>query len=229
MYVLHYAPDNASLVVRLALEEAGLPYRAALVDRAARAQEGAAYRAINPVGLIPALETPDGPIFETGAILLWLADRHPGAGLAPGVDDPARGAFLKWLFFVANTAHADLRQVYYPARYVGPEGAAGHRDRITARLRDHFALLEAAAGAERAVFAPPSVLGAYVVTLMRWARLYPAGQTAWFDPARYPALCALAATIDARPATARAALAEGLGPLPFSDPHPPAPPEGSAT
>ena len=39
MYVLHYAPDNASLAVRLALEELGVPYRTALVDRAARAQE----------------------------------------------------------------------------------------------------------------------------------------------------------------------------------------------
>ena len=42
MYVLHYAPDNASLIVRLALEEMGLPYRTVLVDRARREQDGAA-------------------------------------------------------------------------------------------------------------------------------------------------------------------------------------------
>ena len=53
---LHYAPDNASLIVRLALEEAGLPYRTVLVDRAANAQRSPAYMALNPAGRIP----PDG-------------------------------------------------------------------------------------------------------------------------------------------------------------------------
>ena len=90
MYVLHYAPDNASLIVRLALEEAGLPYRSALVDRAARAQDSAAYRALNPTGLIPTLATPQGPISETAAILLWLSEAHPEAGLAPRPGSPLR-------------------------------------------------------------------------------------------------------------------------------------------
>ena len=105
-YVLHFAPDNASLIVRLALDHAGLPYQTRLVDRAARAQETAAYRALNPNGLIPTLETPHGVLFETGAILLWLADTHGGLGPAP--DDPGRGNWLKWLFFVANTVHPAL-------------------------------------------------------------------------------------------------------------------------
>ena len=137
MYVLHYAPDNASLAVRLALEELGLPYRTALVDRARQAQEGAAYRAVTPTGLIPALETPDGVIFETGAILLWLADRH--GGLAPAPDAPERGDFLKWFFLTANTLHPDLRALFYPHRYAGAD-KAGHRalteDRILALPRD---------------------------------------------------------------------------------------------
>ncbi|MCB2144531.1 MAG: glutathione S-transferase N-terminal domain-containing protein, partial [Rhodobacteraceae bacterium] len=67
MYVLHYAPDNASLIVRLVLTELNQPFETALVDRRVRAQDGAAYRALNPNGLIPALETPGGAIFETGA------------------------------------------------------------------------------------------------------------------------------------------------------------------
>ena len=80
MYVLHYAPDNASLIVRLALEELGVPYRTTLVDRATRQQDSAAFRALNPAGLIPVLETPDGPLSETGAILLWLVERHGALG-----------------------------------------------------------------------------------------------------------------------------------------------------
>jgi len=62
-YVLHYAPDNASMIFRLALEHLGVAYQTALVDRAAGGQNAAAYLALNPNGLIPVLETPQGPIF----------------------------------------------------------------------------------------------------------------------------------------------------------------------
>ena len=121
-YRLHYAPDNASLIVRLALEELGVPYDTVLVDRAARAQRRPAYLALNPNGLIPVLETPVGPIFETGAILLWLADTH--GALAPVPNDPPRAAFLKWLFWVSDTLHADLRMLFHPENYTGPDAAA---------------------------------------------------------------------------------------------------------
>ena len=62
--VLHYAPDNASLIVRLALEQLRLPYETRLIDRAAAEQTSAAYRQLNPAGLIPVLETADGPILR---------------------------------------------------------------------------------------------------------------------------------------------------------------------
>lgn len=226
MYLLHYAPDNASLIVRLVLEEAGLPYRTALVDRAARAQDGAAYRAVNPAGLIPALETPQGTLFETGAILLWLADRH---GFGPGEAEPGRLVLLKWLFFLANTVHADLRQLFYHDHYVPPEAAAGHHDLLTLRLKRHFALLDRAAGDAPGPFAVGGVLAPYVVVLMRWAVLYPEGQPAWFTLADYPALSRLAHQLEARPATRRLALAEGLGPNPFTAPQDATPPHGSVS
>ena len=100
-YVLHYAPDNASLIVRLALEHRGLPYRAALVDRAAKAQETTGFRKLNPNGLIPVLETPEGPLFETGAILLYLAEKF-GAFLPQ--DPTRRTEALSWLFWQMGSA-----------------------------------------------------------------------------------------------------------------------------
>ena len=119
-YRLHYAPDNASLIVRLALEEMRLPYQAVLVDRRVAAQKSADYLALNPHGRIPVLDTPDGAIFETGAILLWLADRHrtQACAMMPPPDHPDRGHALKWLFFLSNTLHAELRMLFYPALYV---------------------------------------------------------------------------------------------------------------
>lgn len=228
MYVLHYAPDNASLIVRLALEEAGLPYQTALVDRATRAQVSAAYRALNPTGLIPTLVTPQGPVSETAAILLWLAETHPDAGLAPPAGSALRIPFLKWLLFLSNTAHADLRQVFYPAQYVPAAAIPGHTALAHARMINHFTLLNQAAMAQPALFAAPGVLGAYCAVLMRWSVLYPRDGAKWFRPDDFPALLAVAAQLETRPAALAAADAEGLGPTPFSAPVPAVPPEGAA-
>ena len=226
MYILHYAPDNASLIIRLVLEEAGLPYQTALVDRTLRAQDSAAYRSVNPAGLIPALETPDGPIFETAAILLWLSDRHT---LGPKPDAPNRGTFLKWLFFISNTAHADLRQLFYPSQYVPPEATAGHHALLTSRMIRHFTLLNQAASEHPDLFMPPAILASYLCALMRWAVLYPVGQSQWFDPAQFPRLVALAKAIETRPSARRSAAIEGLGATAFSAPSYATPPNGTST
>lgn len=229
MYILHYAPDNASLIIRLALEELGLPYRAALVDRPRRAQDGPAYRAINPLGLIPALETPQGALFETGAILLWLSEAQ--GRLVPPPGDPERGHFLKWLFFVSNTAHADLRMVFYPQNYVGGDPAAQQalHETVTARMRGHLAQLDDLAAGPAPWFGAqePTVLDFYVVALLRWSALYARLSPDWFRIAGFPALRLLAERLEARPAAQAVADAEGLGALPFSAPSMPTPPEGS--
>jgi glutathione S-transferase len=224
MYVLHYAPDNASLIVRLVLDGAGLPYRTALVNRARRQQDSPAYRALNPTGLIPTLETPQGPISETGAILLWLADTHQ---LAPAPGHPDRPVFLKWLFFLSNTAHADLRQIFYPHQYAPAEAHRAHREITAARMLRHFALLDAAAARHPRLFAPATPLGTYAVTLTRWSALYPPQGPRWFDLAAFPALEALARAQEVRVETPVIARAEGLGPHPFTRPEQPNPPEGS--
>jgi glutathione S-transferase len=226
MYTLHYAPDNASLIIRLVLEEANLPYHTALVDRTARAQDSTAYRAINPAGLIPALETQDGPIFETAAILLWLSDTHD---LGPKPGDPIRGTYLKWLFFMSNTAHADLRQLFYPGQYVPADATPGHHALLTARMIRHFTLLNRAAADHPDLFTPPSILASYLSPLMRWAVLYPSGQSKWFHLADYPRLATLAAGVETRPCAQRIATAEGLGITPFTAPRFATPPQGSAT
>jgi len=230
MYVLHYAPDNASLIVRLALEELGLAYETRLVDRRARAQDSPAFRALNPVGVIPVLETPEGPLSETGAILLWLSETHHA--LAPQAGEPGRGMFLKWLFFVSNTLHADLRLVFYPGKYVGGDEEAQEtlHDAVTTRLRRHLALLEDLAGQGHGWFAAaaPSVLDLYVAVILRWAQLYGRYGSDWFELAEFPRLAAMAVRIEGRASMRVAVAAEGLGETPLSAPHPCAPPEGSA-
>lgn len=229
-YILHYAPDNASLVIRLALEEMGIPYETALVNRRQNAQDSAAYRGLNPNGLIPVLETPQGPIFETAAILLWLADAH--TQLAPAPDSPDRAAFLKWLFFSSNTLHADLRILFYAEKYIDASHAEQLRNGIQPRLRQHLRILDDVAKT-RPVWLnadQPSVLTYYLACQMRWMALYPANSDrSWFQLADTPQLQTILMNLESRPATRAAISAEGLGVTPFTSPAYAKPPEGSAT
>ncbi|MDO8881724.1 MAG: glutathione S-transferase N-terminal domain-containing protein [Pseudotabrizicola sp.] len=225
MYVLHYAPDNASMIIRLVLEGADLPYRTALVDRSTRQQDSAAYRALNPMGLIPTLQTQHGAMSETAAILLWLGDQH---GLTPAPHTSERPVMLQWLTFTANTAHADLRQMFYPDRYVPASAKGAHHRLMAARMLDHFDHLNREAEAHPALFGIKGILAPYVCALMRWSVLYPRGQTGWFTLGDFPALHGIASALEAAPQSARVALAEGLGRHPFTAPAYPVPPEGSA-
>lgn len=229
-YRLHHAPDNASLIVRLTLLELGQPFDAVLVDRTRQAQKSPAYLALNPNGLIPVLETDSGPIFETGAILLWLADRH--GALMPTPGDPRRGEALKWLFFLSNTLHAGLRMQFYPAAYVGEDAHAQACLRKTnaANLAAHLKKLNTLAqGRDWLLGNDLSVLDLYLAPLLRWCALYPLGDTGWFALPDYPALAAILERLETRGSVKAADQAEGLGPRPFTDPRLATPPEGSAT
>ena len=227
LYRLHYAPDNASLCVRLALLRAGVPFETVLVDRRTRQQDSPAYRALNPNGLIPVLEMPDGPLFETAAILLWIADRH-GEGLAPSPLDADRGRFLTWLFWLSNTLHPPLRILFYPETFMA--GDTGPLlDRTRDRVSDMLDLLDREApglvpwlGGERA-----SILDCYLAPMLRWLPVYDGAGRDRDDLARRPNLLAVLRRMDDRPETQEAARAEGLGPRPFSAPARPNPPEGS--
>lgn len=229
-YRLYYSPDSANLVVRVALELLGAPYEAVLVDRARREQHSAAYRRLNPQGLIPVLVDGETVLFETGAILLYLADRHPG--LAPPPADPARGDCLKWLFFLSNTLHADLRIAFYRERYADEEAARESVGR-TARQRalGHFRLLEQQLAAHDGPWLLPwgrSVCDVYLAVCARWARLYPPGASLSADALDdCPKLLAVCSTLDGDPAVVRACGAEGIPAPFFTTPRPADPETGS--
>ena len=222
---LHYAPDNASLCIRLALEELDVPYRTCLVDRSAKAHKAASYLAMNPNGLIPVLETPHGPMFETGAILLWLADTYEG--LIPRPGDPARAHALQWLFWLSNTLHPALRMMFYPAQHINGN-PAGLNEVTVQRIRAQLDVLQNASYANWLDAAAPTVQGCYLAPMLRWAALY-GGGPAWFDLRDWPRLLHFAQRFEVCSAAQRAATAEGLGPTSFSAPSPCTPPEGSAT
>ncbi|WP_424939546.1 glutathione S-transferase family protein [Aliiroseovarius sp. S253] len=226
MLKLHYAPDNASLIIRLVLEELGEPYETVLVDRSSNAQQSPAYLKVNPMGTIPALETPHGVVFETAAILLWLVDR--AGRMAPAVDSPDRGAFLSWMMVASNGLQMDLRQHFYAERFTtGP--VEDYRSIVAQRLRGHLDRYETLLGEGHAWLGSedPTALDYYVATPLRWFALYLQNES-WFDLSNWPHLKSLAKRIEARPAMQAAVDAEGLGATPLSHPSPANPPEGVA-
>lgn len=215
---LHHAPDFASTIVRLALEELELPFTLAIVDFDGGTLGTPEYRRVNPVGLIPALETDDGPMFETGAILLWLVDRT--GRLGPGPDDPDRPAFLSWLFFTSNALHQAALAMFYPHRPAGEANTDAARavahDQIIARL----GLIEAMIAAQSPRWLSPDhpgVLGHYIGILVRWLIALPPDPYG-IDLADFPHLRAVLMAHEARPAALRVAEADGLGPTPFTNP-----------
>lgn len=220
---LHYAPDNASLCVRLALEELGLAYETVLVDRRQQAHKSDGFLALNPNGLIPVLETPQGPVFETAAILLWLAETH--GRLMPAIGAPGRMQAIQWMIWLANTLHPTLRMMFYPAQYADGDARPTHR-MAAQRLGAHLDLLCAAETVGWLEQDTASIHACYLAPMLRWAALYGGGE-AWFDLTNWPRLHAFAQRFEMRESARIAALAEGLGATPFSAPSPCNPPEGS--
>ncbi|KIC36134.1 glutathione S-transferase family protein [Leisingera sp. ANG-M7] len=103
---LYYAPNTISVAVAIALEEAGIDYEAVKIDFAAKEQTGAAYAQINPKGRVPALAVEGGILTETGALLEYIADMAPDAGLRP--QDPVLLARMRELmFYLASTMHVN--------------------------------------------------------------------------------------------------------------------------
>lgn len=112
MLTLHYAPGAIATVVAIALHEAGLDHETVRVDFASGEQTKAAYHRLNPKGRVPALVTPQGVLTETGALLDYIAELAPQAGLVPS--DPFAAAKMRetmyWLASTMHVNHAHLKR-----------------------------------------------------------------------------------------------------------------------
>jgi glutathione S-transferase len=94
---LFHHPQSRSAAVRVLLEELGVPHRVELIDLKAGQQREPAFLAINPMGKLPTLRHGHAVVTEQVAIHLYLADLFGGGRLAPAIDDPLRGPYLRWM------------------------------------------------------------------------------------------------------------------------------------
>ncbi len=209
---LYYYPGNASLAPHMLLEELGVPFELVLVDRERAAHKSPAYLKLNPNGQIPVLVDGELVVYEAAAICLHLADRHPEAGMAPGLGTPARANFYQWLMWCTNTLQAMLMHYFYPERLVdaGDASAAGQvRSHAQARAGAMLDLLDhqlASHGNEWLLGRSFTAVDPYALMLGRWTRSFAL-------PARdRPHLGPYLQRMLARPAIARAFAVEGIAP-----------------
>ena len=157
-------------------------------------------------------------MFEVGAILLWLSERH---GLAPAPLSAQRAAFLKWFVFVNQSVHTTALSLLHPYRPAGEVVAREVAEIAHARMTDHLAAIEEMIAMEEPVWlssALPSVLTGYLGMLVRWCVGFPAYPDHAINLDATPALRAVLAAAEARPAALKVAAAEGLGQTMFTRP-----------
>lgn len=100
--IFYHNPRSRSAMARWMLEEVGAPYRIVDMPWETQATRQPDFLAVNPMGKLPTIQHRGVTVTETAAIVAYLADAFPEAGLAPPAGSPERGAYYRWLFFAAG-------------------------------------------------------------------------------------------------------------------------------
>jgi glutathione S-transferase len=176
------------------------------VDFDRQAQRSPDYLRINPRGQVPTLVIDGQPYFESAALLLILAERHPEAQLAPPPDSGLRAAWYQWIVFFTNALGPVYRQWFYPADLGSAEHPPFVRDALRQKIEDAWSLVDTHLQAHGPYMLGASFSGADLLATMymRWSRNMPRPALEW------PALRRLADLVRARPSWARLYEAEGL-------------------
>jgi glutathione S-transferase len=99
--IFYHSPNTRSSATRTLLEELGAPFELRALDQKKGQQREPAYLAVNPMGKVPAIVHRGELVTETVAIFIHLADAFPAAGLAPKLEEPLRGPYLRWVVYYA--------------------------------------------------------------------------------------------------------------------------------
>lgn len=198
---LYYTPGACSLAPHIVLCELGLPHTLEKVDLAGhRTASGADFYSINPKGYVPTLELGEGQrLTEVAAILQYLAELKPAAGLLPAVGTLERAHVLEWLTFISSEIHKSLGALFNPA--IGAEWKAAVLANVDRRLGF---VDQALSGHDYLCGNQFCIADAYLFTIVSWTGFM------HIDLAPWPALAAFQQRVAARPAVQQAMQAEGL-------------------
>ncbi len=173
MTMLYFTPGTCALAPHIVLEWVGGPYQAIKVD-----YKDPAYKAINPLAAVPAMDDGFGVMTQADAILKYLAAKHPEAQLDAGND--RRGAYEldRWLAFLTGDLHPAYYPLFSPQRYTTDEGGTEEVKAAGAKLVSKFLyhLDGHLKGRDHVALAYRNVADAYAFAMVRWApRLLPGG------------------------------------------------------
>jgi glutathione S-transferase len=203
MYTLYYSPGTASMVIHQALLEIGAPFRAELIDFS---RDHGDYLRLNPRGQVPTLVIDGKAYFESAALLMILAERHPEAHLAPPVGSPLRADWYQWVVFFTNSLASAYRYWFYPRDLGSPEHPDFLREALRNRIETAWSLVDAHLAANGPYMLGAQFCGVDLLALMymRWSRNMPRPVTQW------PALKEFADRLRQRPSWKQLYELEGL-------------------
>ena len=196
---LYFSPNACSLASHIALRELALPFELIRVDNQKKlTADGDDFLQINPKGYVAALQLDNGEVLTEGAaILQYLADRVPAAGLAPANGSWERVRLQEWLNFVSSEIHGGLGVLFKDA--IPDEVKALFK----ATLFKRFAILVRTLERQDYLLgAQYSVADAYLFVVLRWAGLFD------IDLQQWPALAKFQQRVGERPAVIAALAAE---------------------
>ena len=200
---LYYAPGACSLSPHIVARELGLPITLQKVNTKDKTMEGGGdFWKVNPRGYVPVLELDDGDKLTEGpAIVQYLADQKPEAGLAPKNGTKERYHLQEWLNFLTSEVHKQFSPLFKPNtpeeyKKIAKENLAGRFDWMDKQL----------AGKEYLTGKQFTVADAYAFVLLGWTK------PTQIDLSKWPNLQAFHKRVAARPKVKEAMQAEGLIP-----------------
>ncbi len=176
-YQLYAADGAGSAIVEAALLLVGADYEIVDAPPWADGPHLARLKALSPIAQVPVLVLPEGTVMnESAAMILFLAERYPAAGLAPPPEDPTRLAFLRWLIFLVASIYPTFTVGDDPARWVEAEAARAELRRSTDDFRLRlWRMVEPACAAPWFLGEHFSALDLYIATMVHWRPRMP-----WF-------------------------------------------------
>jgi glutathione S-transferase len=199
MMKLYFAPNTRATRPRWMLEELEIPYVLERLDMEKREHKSLDYMKIHPHGAVPALIDGSLAMFESAAIVMYLADKFPEKGLAPAPDSHERGTYYQWILYVMTTLEPPLLQLFLqtlmlPEDKRSPEATADARAKVDACMK---VLEEEIKGREYMLGKRFTAVDVMVGSMIGWGSVMGI-------LAGYPELSAYAARLTNRPAFKRA-------------------------
>lgn len=194
--VFHFHPSPNPMKVALLLEELGLDYDVAPVDTFRGQQHDRAFLKVNPNAKVPVIVDGGTVVFDSNAILLYLADKH---GQFIPKDETGHAVTLSWLFFIATGLSPFSGQAVHFWR-MAPEDVAYAKNRYRKEVIRHYEVMERRL--EEAHFLGGQEYS--IADMAAWGWMGYAPYALDEGLSAYPKVSALLDTISARPAARRA-------------------------